>query len=330
MPGAQRSGASFRGSTLVSGSSTQAGTLIESGLITTQRGVHMPWTMSREAEERAEVLTVNGPMRSLELDNLTDPLMPGPWYIGESLLREHFSDAIADLRLLAEEASFEVTLGCMLNVDYEVAVRDGQFDLPAQTGLDISAIGMPVEALALMAPYVRQPSSPRQLVANPHVAIAGNRALSQWLTGQPLDSAIFRSLAILDRIATLVWTAASQPIPSRAGRDHFPGFTHGWLSDLGHHYSGSEWTALVALTQDPVLTLANRVRDQFTHSRRLRSELHGDMLTVYEGSGGEVLKAATSAADHEAIALAIFDAGVRVAVDRCRELFGKAEPPRKT
>jgi hypothetical protein len=51
------------------------------------------------------------------------------------------------------------------------------------------------------------------------------------------------------------------------------------LSQIDSHYLHHEsWTPLKELAENPLYTWARKIRDQFTHERRLPSELHGETI----------------------------------------------------
>jgi hypothetical protein len=76
---------------------------------------------------------------------------------------------------------------------------------------------MPEEAKALLERYLREPPDPARLFSSPHESISGHRYLSDWLAGQLLDGALFRSVGVCDRVAIMLWARAGLPIPNRQG-----------------------------------------------------------------------------------------------------------------
>lgn len=79
-------------------------------------------------------------------------------------------------------------------------------------------IGIPIEVIATLQAYAAPPSDPITLLHKPDTKLAGDRVLSLWFAGQLLDSALFRSVAVLDRLATLLWCASGRPLRKVRGR----------------------------------------------------------------------------------------------------------------
>jgi hypothetical protein len=109
---------------------------------------------------------------------------------------------------------------------------------------------------------------------------------------------------------------------TKKGREHRPAFTPGELREVNAFYEHRpEWPQLRALAANELFAFAKGLRDDWTHGRRLVSDLHGE---EYRSYGTEPSVAGVNAADHLAIVLAIYDAILRPAVEFTGDLL--AEP----
>jgi len=159
------------------------------------------------------------------------------------------------------------------------------------------------------------------LFADPYAGISGNRVLGDWFAAQLLDSALFRSVAVCDRLAILLWVRAGREIPTtKRGREHHPAFTPRHLDVLVRDYGEqAEWASLRALADNELFTFTKELRDGFTHSRRLVSELHGEPIVAY---AMEAPKRGVDADEHRALALAFYDVILRPAIGLGGVLLG--------
>jgi hypothetical protein len=220
-----------------------------------------------------------------------------------------YAEALTDLHRLTEEIRFEGALAVLLLVDYRVKRDSGE-----APPIEDSTFPIPVEAGALLRGYFRDPPSPGEFFREPHVKISGGRILSRWLAAQLLDSALFRAVAATDRLAVLLHACAGLEFPRRkAGEPRYPTFTADDLRKLNAYYETEpEWRELREIAVNPLLTFVRSARNQFTHARRLPTELHGDRFITYISDSPDV--AGIDVADHVGLVLAMFDAILRPAV----------------
>ncbi len=108
---------------------------------------------------------------------------------------------------------------------------------------------------------------------------------------------------------------------TKRGEERWPAFTPERLRELNPSYGERpEWPELRALATHKLFTFAKGLRDDFTHARRLVSELHGE---EYRSYGRELPVAAVDWGDHLAIVLAIYDVILRPAVRLTGELLSQ-------
>jgi hypothetical protein len=241
---------------------------------------------------------------------LTEESMP-------TLVRAYV-DAQTDLHRLLEEIRFEASFACLLLRDYREKRERGEAPVQEPSPLPLGALD--AETSAVLARYMREPPSPADFLRSPHEKIAGRRILSRWFAGQLLDSALVREVAAADRLATLLWTRAELPLRvTKKGREHRPAFTPEELRELNGFYEHRpESSQLRELAANKLFAFAKGLRDDWTHGRRLISELHGE---EYRSYGNEPGVLAVDAADHLGIVLAIYDAILRPAVGLTGELL---------
>lgn len=188
---------------------------------------------------------------------------------------------------------------------------------------------MPVEVDALLRRYFRPLPWPAKLFDDPYAEIAGDRVLGRWFAGQLLDSALFRALAACDRLAILLWANAELPLKTRRdGEPIHPSFRRYYLNQLTEPYGQHPaWEELVSFADDELFRYTKNIRDGFTHSRRMRSQLHGDYVIEYLGDEerGVPPTAAIDAVDHVALALACYDGILRPLVRLTGEVLPQAQ-----
>jgi hypothetical protein len=234
-----------------------------------------------------------------------------------------YTDSYIDLLRLLEEIRFELALAALLLRDYTLKRERGE--APER---ERPKHPLPVESTALLRRYFREVPSPEELFHNPYAEISGNRILGRWFAGQLLDSVLYRTVASSDRLAILLWTRAELPLEARRdGQPIHPAFRRRYLDQLADRYSQQPaWEELVGFLDYPLFETAKNLRDGFTHSRRIASQLHGDDLVVYASdyARGAVPVEAIDAADHLALGLAGYDAILRPLVRLTGELLSNS------
>ncbi|MCW2974861.1 MAG: hypothetical protein JWM06_142 [Actinomycetia bacterium] len=230
-----------------------------------------------EVEDDMEMLSFEG-MASIGSTDGSYP--PGVDAIPDPTLRKTFFDALIDLHRLVEEYRFHVAFAHLLMFDVSERVQDGTA-LKIESDPIFDQLGIPDEARALLLPFWRRPSSVTEFFSNPHEVITGHRRRSSWLAGQLLDSALVRGVAACDRVATLLWARAGVPIAQRYGERYLPSFLPRQLARLDSFYADRpEWPELKKLAEHGIYTSARSIRNGFTHSRRIPSELHGEKVVA--------------------------------------------------
>lgn len=223
-----------------------------------------------------------------------------------------YVDAYVDMCRLLEEYRFEVALAALLLVDYTVKLERGEVAKQKS-----QVLPMPVESEALLRRYFRTVPEPGHLFTDPYQEIAGHRILGRWFAGQLLDSAMFRGLAVCDRLTIMLWVRAD--LPSSKWQ---PAYRPKYLKSLRSRYAGRDgWDDFIALESNELFVFARDMRDGFTHHRRVPSNLHGDVAVVYAGEPVTAGQAVLSASDHLAMTLALYDAILRPFVAAAAKLI---------
>jgi len=242
-------------------------------------------------------------------------------------LRNALSEAVVDLAALIDEIRFSGSLAALFIKDYERSVVG---DTEPDETKEMRNLGIPIAALALLTPFYAPLPFPATLISEPHKTMAGGRVLSLWFAGQMLDSALFRVVAALDRLAIILWCSASLPFESTRGRLQYPAFRPAHLAKLAASYSSPQFTKLEHLAQHPLFDLLLRVRHGFTHSSRPPSELHGHYRVAYDVGGPADQDRITEAVDretHVAILLATYNEILRAAAHACSECLSATPAP---
>jgi hypothetical protein len=266
-------------------------------------------------EDEIEMLSFEG---MASIGSSDDSYPPGADAIPDATLRKTFFDALIDLHRLVEEYRFHVAFAHLLMFDVSERVQDGTAATIEENPI-FDQLGIPDEARALLLPFWRRPSSVTELFSKPHEIITGHRRLSSWLAGQLLDSALVRGVAACDRVATLLWTRAGVPIPQRYGEPYLPSFLPRQLARLDSFYADRpEWPELKELGEHVIYTSVRTIRNGFTHSRRIPSELHGEK--VIATADGEPVQG-LDVGMHLAFGLGFYKLVLEPVVERARQLL---------
>jgi hypothetical protein len=284
----------------------------------------MPWEVGVEGRRRAEEL-LHGHLTNIDLGGLWFPLPQTASEEITSLTRDVHAAVLTDLCALVEEMRFEIAFGSMIIADFEAAVAAGAATRNEPDDSNpVAQLGMLIEHVAVLRQFGAPTPSPTRLFDEPYEHMAGHRVLGTWLAAQLFDSAWYRGISALDRLATLLWTRTE---PEIQPDQQYPSFTPQWMKDLRREYETyPEWADLMRVCADPLLAKIRRLRDQFTHRVRMASKLHGAHRTAYL-SGRQVVEGEDSGI-HESIALALYDRYLREAARLVRQLFADRFPAR--
>ena len=247
-----------------------------------------------------------------------------------------YLDAVVDLRHLLDEVRFEVALGAMIVWDFRAGERRGEVadnDLltEARAGLGAETeIPLPDSVLPFWAAHGEEPPSPEVLLTDPHRHF-GNRVLSTWFAGQLLDSAIFRSLAALDRAVALLQARAGRPELSGDRKPRRPTFGKGSVNDVADFglYDAALLAQLHHVIESELFKDLVTLRHGFTHRRRGHFAAGGERLTKYQGGdeGEDVIVRGASLEDHINLAVGSYRLVVVPVVETTAALLSTLDSP---
>ncbi len=261
-----------------------------------------------------------GHLSEITTEGLTAPLGVPPRFGLPHEFRDALADAIVDLGDLVDEIRFSGAMAELFIADYE---KRGP--IPTETDDErkrLRDLGMPIDAIALLRAYFAPPPEPATLFLDPHRQLSGERFLSLWFAGQLIDSALFRLVAALDRLASMLWAGARVPFADSKGRPRHPAFRSRDLKIVAPSYPANEMEVLLGLTKHELFDLLMKIRNEFTHSRRVLSELHGHYRIGYRVGPTPERERIVQALDrqtHLAILLAAYNEILRPAVAATRE-----------
>jgi hypothetical protein len=215
----------------------------------------------------------------LDADGAIIPL--GVDHIADAKLRLIYFDAVLELHRLLEEYRFHIGLAHLLVLDIAPKVEAGMAETrKPKTGEELMVGPLPDELRVMLLSLFRPPPSATELFADPHALFTSGRRFSAWIAGQMLDNAFIRGVAAMDRIAALAWARAGRPLPRRRrgeGSEYLPEFSKHRLRQIDDMFTGQDgWAELLELSEHKIYLEVRRIRDGFTHARRLASELHGE------------------------------------------------------
>src|SRR5450759_1695732 len=224
----------------------------------------------------------HGYLREISTLGLVDRVYDQTNHARPADLHRVYAKAAADLAPLLDEVRFSGALASLYMDDFEATGNDSTATVLTDHQPDL---GIPIEVIATLQAYSSPLPDPVTLFYEPHTKLAGDRILSLWFAGQLLDSALFRSVAVLDRLAALLWCAAGKTLREVRGKPHLPAFRKAYLDQLTGFFPTEAWDTLYSLTVHPLFDLLMDTRNGFTHSHRQFSELHGHYRVAYNVQG---------------------------------------------
>jgi hypothetical protein len=194
-----------------------------------------------------------------------------------------YADALYDMSRLIDELRFETSLAAVyiMELGDQPSIREHNRDQLA------GAFRVPGTAIALLSPQLGDKPFVAQLFSEPITPLAGHRVLAGWFSAQLLDSALIRSVATLDCVAILLFSASGRPFAVDGHNDLLlPSFCAGDLELMVPCYgSHPAWPGLYQLTEHSSFQMARAYRHGFIHRRRVPTELHGGAEAIVSFGG---------------------------------------------
>lgn len=184
-----------------------------------------------------------------------------------------YADALYNMSRLIDELRFEASLAAVYIID----LGENASANKRSHGKPSAAFSMPGVALSLLSPRLEDRPLLTQLFSEPATPLAGHRMLAGWFAAQLIDSALMRSIAALDCIAVLLWSAAGRSFKKDSGNNLLlPTFCQFDMKIIDDEYgSNPAWPSLYQLTEHSSLQLVRPYNRGFAHRRRMPMQLHG-------------------------------------------------------
>lgn len=222
------------------------------------------------AIEWLDELWASGPLRPIDLDGLA-ALM----HLDGGPTQRDMAYAIVDLADLLDEIRFAVGQGVMLDL------RSGEDSLAASAGARGLVMSPELQAMLITIPGAPLPS-PHTVFDHLDRRIAGARRVGPWLAAQHLDSAVLRTFAALDRIATILQLASGKPLKIVQDEPRYPTFNRAHLEGLAQSLRpDSAIGVIVELFEHDAMRAGRIIRDHFVHRPRYRFTGHGAVHDEY-------------------------------------------------
>jgi hypothetical protein len=229
-----------------------------------------------------------------------------------------YADALYDMSRLIDELRFEASLAAVYIIDLgeKISLKERADGEPS------APFSMPGMALSLLSPKLGDKPLLTQLFSEPSTPLAGHRVLAGWFTAQLIDSALMRSIAALDCITVLLWSAAGRSF-KRDREDNliFPTFSKVAMNSLKREYrSKVAWPGLYELTDHSCLQRIRPYNRGFVHRRRMPMQLHGgpELNVTF---GGEDVMPTVSVQDQVAMIMDFYREVLRVAAHLADEIL---------
>lgn len=184
-----------------------------------------------------------------------------------------YADALYDMSRLIDELRFEASLAAVYIIDLREKISPNE----RADGKPPAPFSIPGIALSLLSPRLMDKPLLTQFFSEPAAPLAGHRVLAGWFTAQLIDSALMRSIAALDCIAILLWSAAGRSF-ERDSEDNLllPAFCPIDMKFIDSEYgSKPAWPRLYQLTGHSCLQVVRPYNRGFVHRRRMPMQLHG-------------------------------------------------------
>ncbi len=130
----------------------------------------------------------------------------------------------------------------------------------------IKGLGMPAGAQLLLRGYIRD--ADRVLYDDLSTPRRGG-TVGGWIFHMMIDSAVYRAVSALDRLATVLWYAADLPIKERIY------FRSGKVKKLNAAFCSDETAHLLKIAEGEPLNFIINYRDGLTHSTKAYSRASG-------------------------------------------------------
>lgn len=180
--------------------------------------------------------------------------------------------ATLDIDDLSSQIRWHVGQAFLLKELHPEILTAGKEDEPF-----VAQLGMPSAAQLLLRGFVSEPDKVffHDLGENWRGGTAGG-----WIFHMMIDSAIYRALSALDRLAVLVWHAAGLP----EERIYFRGRK---MAKVDRALTSPASKDLLEIAERPVLDLVTTYRDGFSHTKKAYSRIAGsppaDSWTTEDG-----------------------------------------------
>lgn len=148
----------------------------------------------------------------------------------------------------------------------------------------IRQVGAPTSVLLLLRGYIHQ--ADRVLYGKADEPRRGGTAAG-WLFHMMIDSAIYRTIAVLDRIAHILWYAAELPRQNQGGREIYVYFRSKRMQAVDASIQSPESGEIVKIASSPLFEFITQYRDGLTHEAKAYSSIAGTIpADVWKGSDG--------------------------------------------
>jgi len=175
---------------------------------------------------------------------------------------------VLDIDDLIAQARWHLGQGLLL-METQPHILDEPKDLPAQM---ISEYGIPTSALLLLRGYIRQPD--RVLYSDLSESWRCG-TVAGWTFHMMIDSAIYRTVAALDRVARILWYAAQLPSQYKNGQPVKVYFRKGKIEQIDQKIRNNYSQELLKIAKGPLLSYMISYRDGLTHDMKVYSRIAG-------------------------------------------------------
>ena len=155
--------------------------------------------------------------------------------------------------------------------------------------------GVPSGALLLLRGYIRE--ADRVLYSDLSAQRQGG-TVAGWIFHMMIDSAIYRIISALDRLAHILWYAANLPLQDKYGVKARIYFRSKKIEKIHSVINDSHSQELLRIANEPILDFAITYRDGLTHDAKTYSKVAGSM-PIDEWTTADWLFALANATYHQ-------------------------------
>lgn len=175
---------------------------------------------------------------------------------------------VLDIDDLIAQTRWHLGQGLLL-METQPHIFDNPKDLSDQM---LYEYGMPANAMLLLRGYIRRAD---QVIYSDLSEPRRGGTVAGWIFHMMIDSAIYRTIAVLDRLARILWYAAKLPSQHKSGSSVKVYFRSGKIRQIHQVIRNDHSLKLLKIAEGPLLEYVISYRDGLAHDIKVYSQIAG-------------------------------------------------------